>query len=84
MADKKGITIAQLSLAWLLSQGVIPIPGSTRKAGVEEGIGALSVKFSKDELAELRKMIDAAEVHGGRYNEHLSGMLEGDSVEETS
>src|SRR3954469_13092770 len=45
IAEEKGCTPAQLTLAWLLAQGpdVVPIPGTKRRARVDENIGALQV-----------------------------------------
>jgi len=47
----------------------IQIPGTTNLARLEENLGALHLKLSKDEEQEIRKACEAAEVHGGRYPE---------------
>ena len=69
LADKKGCTPGQLSLAWLLAQGddVIPIPGTKKLKYLEENLGALNVKLSSEEVREIRNAIEAMEVHGARY-----------------
>lgn len=69
IANKKGCTNGQLCLAWLLKQGndIIPIPGTKKIKYLEENLGALDVMLSDDEVAEIRKLIEATEVHGGRY-----------------
>src|SRR5690349_4804138 len=69
LAQKKGVTPGQLTLAWLLAQGedIIPIPGTKKIKYLEENLGALDVKLSKEEEGEIRKLVDAAEVHGERY-----------------
>jgi len=77
LADKKGITPTQLSLAWLLSQGVHPIPGSTRPEGVKESLGALKVKLTEADISEMRKIIDNAVIKGGRYNPAMESHLWG-------
>lgn len=69
IAKNKGITPAQLALAWEIQQCdlIYPIPGSTRVEGVNEALGALKVALSKEELDEIRKIVDNADVIGGRY-----------------
>jgi aryl-alcohol dehydrogenase-like predicted oxidoreductase len=73
LAKKKGVATGQLVLAWLLAQGedIFPIPGTQRVERLEENVGALNVKLSKEELQQLRKVVDAAEVTGNRYADFL-------------
>lgn len=66
-AVKKGITVGQLSLAWLVGQGTFPIPGTTRIEALEENVEAANVVLSNEELAELDKLIRSAEPLGTRY-----------------
>ncbi|GAA5873226.1 hypothetical protein JCM1840_000001 [Sporobolomyces johnsonii] len=81
IAAKKGITPAQLSISWILHQweGIIPLPGSTRPAGVRESVEAAHVKLSDEELKEIRDVVDSAEIKGVRYinNPHVQGVLFG-------
>lgn len=74
IADKKGVTAGQLTLAWLLNSGddVIPIPGTTRMNNFDENIAALKIKLTKEEDQEIRKAIASVEVQGGRYPEAFS------------
>ncbi len=67
LAQGKGCTPAQLALAWLLAQGedIVPIPGSTRAARVEENAGATAVQLSPADLASLQAL--APGVAGERY-----------------
>ena len=55
LADEKGVTAAQLALAWLHSRGddVVPIPGTKRRGYLEENAGALEVELTDDELRRL-------------------------------
>ncbi|OAG07602.1 aldo-keto reductase, putative [Paraphaeosphaeria sporulosa] len=73
LAKKKGIATGQLVLAWLLAQGedIFPIPGTQRLDRLKENVGSLEVKLSKEEVDELRKVIDAAEIGGTRYAEFM-------------
>lgn len=76
-AEGKGVTPAQLALAWILAQAdnVMPIPGSTRIEGVKESLEALEVKLSAEELKQVRRILDSHTIVGGRYNDHLQGSL---------
>lgn len=67
LADKKGCTTAQLSLAWLLKQGddIIPIPGTKTIKYLEENLGALSVHLTDVDELEVRRFVENAEVAGG-------------------
>ncbi|MED6126209.1 hypothetical protein PIB30_076112 [Stylosanthes scabra] len=69
MAAKKGCTSSQLALAWLHHQGndVCPIPGTTKIENFNNNIGALSVKLTPQEMAELESFAAADVVKGGRY-----------------
>ncbi|KAF1921773.1 NADP-dependent oxidoreductase domain-containing protein [Ampelomyces quisqualis] len=71
VAQRKGVTPAQVTLAWLMAQGqdVFPIPGTTRVERLKENLGALDVKLSEDEVKEIRKYVDEAEIGGTRYPE---------------
>ena len=69
LSRAKNATPAQIALAWVLAQGdyIAPIPGTTRLERLKENLGAVRVEFSLDELAEIRKLLDATPVAGDRY-----------------
>ena len=71
IAKRKGCTPAQLALAWVLAQGtdVIAIPGTKQKKRLLENIGALEVKLSDGELAEISIAVPKGAVKGTRYPE---------------
>ncbi|KAJ6586366.1 NADP-dependent oxidoreductase domain-containing protein [Mycena vulgaris] len=69
LADKKGVSAGQLSIAWVIAQGCIPIPGTKQVGRLEENWAAREITLSAEELADMRKVIDAAEIVGNRYNE---------------
>ena len=71
IADKKGATPGQLTLAWLMEQGedIIPIPGTKKIPYLEENMGALKIQITKEENAEIRKAIESAQISGSRYPE---------------
>ena len=68
VADAKGITTAQLALAWLLSQGedVVPIPGTRSAQRLEENAGAAGVRLTPTELARITEILPHGSA-GSRY-----------------
>jgi aryl-alcohol dehydrogenase-like predicted oxidoreductase len=75
LAASKGVTPAQLALAWVLAQGedIVPIPGTKRRARLEENVGAADVELSADELAEIRGAVP--QVAGDRYGAQMMQLL---------
>ncbi|CAA3011790.1 Hypothetical predicted protein [Olea europaea subsp. europaea] len=73
MANKKGCTPSQLALAWVHHQGsdVCPIPGTTKIENLNENIEALSVKLTKEDMAELESIASADAVKGDRYGSEV-------------
>jgi aryl-alcohol dehydrogenase-like predicted oxidoreductase len=69
IAAAKGATPGQLALAWVLAQGhdVVPIPGTTRAAHLEENVGALRVELTQGDLAELEAAFPKGATAGERY-----------------
>ncbi|KAI1492864.1 putative aldo-keto reductase [Biscogniauxia mediterranea] len=66
LADKKGCTLPQLSLAWLLKQGhdIFPIPGTKSIKHLEDNWGALGVSLTDEEEAEIRSFAAGSELAG--------------------
>jgi aryl-alcohol dehydrogenase-like predicted oxidoreductase len=75
-AARKNATAAQIALAWLLAQKnwIVPIPGTTKLARVEENIGALALELTADELREITDATAAVPVQGDRYPEEVERM----------
>ena len=69
MARQKGVTPAQLALAWVLSRGsdVVPIPGTKRVQRLEENVRAVDVQLSPDDLARLDAVFPVGAASGTRY-----------------
>ena len=76
MAAEKGITPAQLALAWVLAQGdfIVPIPGTTKIPNLEKNIAAADVVLTAEEASKLGELLSPAKVAGGRYPETMSKM----------
>ena len=68
IAEAKHATVAQVALAWVLAQGedIFTIPGTSRIERLEENLGAWNVRFTADELAQIRSRIPK-ETSGARY-----------------
>ncbi|KAH8082762.1 putative aldo-keto reductase [Filobasidium floriforme] len=83
LAKKKNVTPGQLTLAWLLAQGddIFPIPGTKKIKYLEENVGGADVKLSKEEVDEIRQVVEAAEVAGGRYPDGYEDGLYADTPE---
>jgi aryl-alcohol dehydrogenase-like predicted oxidoreductase len=77
IARARGITPGQLALAWVLAQGedVVPIPGTTRRAHLEENVAALDVELTEEELAAIESVFPAGAASGLRYPEHAMGLV---------
>ncbi|CAH8330723.1 unnamed protein product [Eruca vesicaria subsp. sativa] len=73
MATKKSCTPAQLALAWVHHQGddVCPIPGTSKIENLNQNIGALSVKLTPEEMAELEAIARPDLVKGERYDNNM-------------
>ena len=71
MAERKGVTAAQIALAWLLAQKpwIVPIPGTTKLHRVEENIAASDVRLTREELDEIELQASRITLEGERYNE---------------
>lgn len=73
IATEKGVTSAQIALAWLLGRRpwIVPIPGTTKLHRLEENIGAASVALTRVDLDKIEQALACVQVHGDRYPAHL-------------
>jgi aryl-alcohol dehydrogenase-like predicted oxidoreductase len=69
IADEKGVTPAQLALAWVHHQGedIVPIPGTKRRKYLEENVAATEIKLTEDELRRLDEAAPPGVTAGDRY-----------------
>jgi aryl-alcohol dehydrogenase-like predicted oxidoreductase len=76
IAQRKKATAAQIALAWLLAQKpwIVPIPGTTKLARLDENIGAVSLELTANDLREIDAAASSIEVQGARYPEKLEQM----------
>ncbi len=73
VAERKSATPAQTALAWLLAQKpwIVPIPGTTKPARLEENVGAVTVDLTADDLHEIDTAAAQIRVQGDRYPDAL-------------
>ncbi len=66
----RGITSAQVALAWLMNkrQYIVPIPGTTKLSHLEENLRAADIVFTPEEMDEIEKVVSAIPVIGSRYD----------------
>ena len=77
LAADRGVTPAQVALAWLLLQhrSIVPIPGTRRRERLSENAGSTQVLLSADELAALDALAARVGVQGDRYDETQMGLV---------
>ena len=67
IAEEKGVTASQLALAWVMSRGVVPIPGTKRVRYLEENVAAAGIALDDDDLRRLEEAAPAGAATGDRY-----------------
>jgi aryl-alcohol dehydrogenase-like predicted oxidoreductase len=75
IAARKGCTVGQLALAWVLAQGddIVPIPGTKRRRYLEENVAALAVDLTPQDLAAIEAIAPPGAAAGDRYPaEHMA------------
>ena len=78
LAAAKGCTPSQLALAWVLSQGedIVPIPGTKRVAYLDDNLGAVNVRLTAAEMAQIDAILPAGAASGERYNAQAMQMID--------
>ena len=73
LALAKGVTAAQLALAWVMAQGdhIVPIPGTKNSKRLQENVAAAAVELTMSELAVLNELFAPENIQGTRYPEAL-------------
>ncbi|KAJ4327515.1 hypothetical protein N0V84_002043 [Fusarium piperis] len=75
LADRKGVSLTQIALAWVAAQGFIAIPGTTKAKRLEQNWASRDVELSDEDKAELRRIIDSTKPHGTRYGPAQQAMV---------
>jgi len=75
IASERGVTNAQIALAWLVAQGVVPIPGTRHRTRLDENAAAARVTLTASDLARLSDALPDDEIVGIRdYVAHAPGI----------
>jgi len=77
LAAAKGVTPAQIALAWVMAQRpwIVPIPGTTKLHRLTENLSAAALALSADDLRRIGDALARIPVHGDRYPPHLAGLV---------
>jgi aryl-alcohol dehydrogenase-like predicted oxidoreductase len=77
IASRKGVTHAQIALAWVLAQKpwVVPIPGTTKLHRLDENIAASDVELTAADLRDIDQALSQVSIQGARYPEQLQKMV---------
>ncbi|KAJ7686769.1 NADP-dependent oxidoreductase domain-containing protein [Mycena rosella] len=69
LAAKYAATPSQIALAWILAQhpNFVPIPGTRSVARLEENAGSAEIRLTSEDVENIRKRVEEADVHGARY-----------------
>lgn len=80
LARRRGVSAAQLALAWVLSRGddIVPIPGTKRTRYLEDNMRAADIELDATERAELERLFADGAVRGARYGEAIMQLVDRD------
>jgi aryl-alcohol dehydrogenase-like predicted oxidoreductase len=78
VADGKGVTVAQIAIAWVLSRGedIVPLVGARNRERLSESLSALQVQLTDAELSAIETAVPKNAAAGERYNEHAMRALD--------
>jgi aryl-alcohol dehydrogenase-like predicted oxidoreductase len=78
VAERKGVTVAQLAIAWVLSRGenIVPLVGARTRARLTEALGAAGVRLGDADLAAIEAAVPKNAAAGDRYNSHAMAQLD--------
>ena len=78
LAEAKGVSVAQIAIAWVAAQGqdIIPLIGARRRDRLQEALGALDVKLTAEDLATIERIVPKDAAAGDRYPSPQMAMLD--------
>jgi len=82
LADAKGVSVAQIAIAWVAAKGqdIVPLVGARRRDRLGEALGALEVWLNEEDLAAIERAIPKGAAAGDRYPTALMGHLDSEKV----
>ncbi len=81
IADEKGVSVAQIAIAWVAAKGndIIPVIGARRPDRLEEALGSQAVTLSTDDLAAIERAVPKDSAAGGRYPEAMLAHMDSET-----
>jgi aryl-alcohol dehydrogenase-like predicted oxidoreductase len=78
VADAKGVTVAQIAIAWVALQGadIVPLVGARNRTRLAESLGAVAISLTSADLTAIEAAIPASAVAGTRYAAPLMAHLD--------
>lgn len=76
MAQIKEVTSSQLALAWIISKGILPIPGTKRRKYLEQNIAATTILLTPEDISRLESIIPLGTDTGAPYDEFSMGLID--------
>jgi len=78
VAGKKGATVAEVAIAWVLAQGedIVPLVGARRRDRLAEALRALPLHLTEGDLAEIERAVPPGSAAGDRYDSHQMALLD--------
>lgn len=76
LAEEKNVTSSQLALAWIMSKGIVPIPGTKRRKYLEQNIAATAIQLSEADLSTLESILPLGTDTGKPYDEFSMGLID--------
>jgi aryl-alcohol dehydrogenase-like predicted oxidoreductase len=82
VADAKGVSVAQIAIAWVAAQGkdIIPLVGARRRDRLGEALGALEVRLDAADFAAIDKAVPKGAAAGDRYAAHAMASLDSETA----
>jgi aryl-alcohol dehydrogenase-like predicted oxidoreductase len=76
LAEEKNVTSSQLALAWIISKGILPIPGTKRRKYLEQNIAATAIQLSQVDLDKLESIVPLGTDTGKPYDEFSMALID--------
>ena len=76
LSAEKGVTSSQLAIAWIISKGIFPIPGTKRRKYLEQNLLAADIELSADDLDKLESIVPLGTDTGKPYDEFSMGLID--------
>ncbi|MEL6327972.1 MAG: aldo/keto reductase [Cyanobacteria bacterium J06626_23] len=78
VAEAKGVTVAQVAIAWVMAQSdtIVPLVGARKRHRLEEALGALNIRLTPEDLTQIEQAVPKGEIAGTRYDAGQMAMLD--------